>query len=347
MEIIDRIQMKRFKLMTLRASVNAKDEAGGIPYGKHKNLKFGFLFVAVLAFMLLCNIEVKSQTCQVEVIYDMEEWTQKNLCKAVDWLYENFRDFDRECFLIGALGDGNGHYQTFTANKSSDEINGKVKWLFRKDLKFIPDTMSIQRVATVGDRRDEDLALFITALFKSDYPDLRALRVCSVYPFVRYYGGEMKTTGNRDPVCGHTTNYDVELFSLPLAKTVAGYYNFDYDSVVAVSSGGDIGYRGVIKEEKIATEAQKMSFLAGVLLRWHYGGWFPVIFEGSNRVVIDKRHLPSSTIKTCTDILKEFGCENFEDKVECFVFDVSDKIRNFISLVLYELYLKMGVSLIY
>jgi hypothetical protein len=305
-----------------------------------------YIFVLTL-LMLLYNTGVKSQICRANTIYDIEEWTQKQTSEAVVWLYDNFKDFDRECFLIGASGDGNGHYQTFTANKSSDEINGKVKWLFRKDLKFIPDTMSIQRVATVGGVSDGDLALFVIALFKNDYPDLRAFRVLSIYPFVRYYGGEMKTTVNADPVYNNTTDYDIELFSPSLAKTVAGYYNFDYDNILAVSSGGDIGYRGVINSEKIATDAQKMSFLAGVLLRWHYGGWFPVIFEGSNRVVIDKRRLPPNTVKTCIDILKEFGCENFEDKVECLVFDVSDKIRNFISLILYELYLKMGVSFMY
>jgi hypothetical protein len=299
-----------------------------------------FIF-AVALLTLFCNIVVKSQEI---VIYDSEEWTQKELSKKVDWVYDNFKDFDRECFLIGALNDINGHYQTFTANKSSDEIDDKVKWLYRKDLKFIPDTMRCQRITTFPDWRDESLALFITALFKNDYPDLRALRVYSISPFVRYYGGEIKSYENKDPVCNYATKYEVELFSSSLAKTVAGYYNFDYDNVSAISSGGDIGYSGVINREKISTEAQKMSFLAGVFIR--HDGWDKSLDE-SNRSSIKKIHNSLSTTKMCIDILREFGCENVEDqtrfKEEFIVFNASDKIKDLISL-LYDMYTGMSIG---
>jgi DNA-binding transcriptional regulator WhiA len=115
-----------------------------------------------------------------------------------------------------------------------------------------------------------------------------------------------------------------------LAKTVAGYYNFDYDNVSAVSSGGDIGYRGVINKEKIGTDAQKMSFLAGVFLRYgrlknpdgHYSIPIPL----------------HSTAKECVDILKEFGCDNVKEirtkyKEEKIGFNASNKIRDLIMLV--------------
>jgi hypothetical protein len=255
------------------------------------------------------------------------------MIKTADWFYDrfgDFGDFDKECFLTGTLDDNNGHYQTFTANKSSDEINDKVKWLFRKDLKFIPDTMRRHRITAYG-QHDDLLALFITALFKNDYPDLRALRVCSVCPFVRHYGNEIKTAdGNKDPVCNSTTDFDIELFSLSLAKTVAGYYNFDYDNVSAVSSGGDIGYRGVINKEKIRTDAQKMSFLAGVFLR--YGRLKNP--DGSYSIPIPLH----STAKECVDILKEFGCDNVKEirtkyKEEYIVFNASSKIKDLIMLV--------------
>jgi hypothetical protein len=249
------------------------------------------------------------------------------------------------------LDDNNGHHQTFTANKSSDEINDKVKWLFEKDLRFVPDTMRRRRI-TAYEWRSEPLALFVTELFKDDYPDLRALHVCSVYPFVRHYGCELKTVGNDiDPVCTQKYDHYIELFSLSLAKTVAGYYNFDYDNVAAVSSGGDVGYRGAINREKIATEAQKMSFLAGVFIR--HQCFYSHSYLNPNPDPIESRRysipIPNSlsTLSECVDILKEFGCDIVNEiPGKPVVFDASDKVRDFLTLV-HELSGKMFIVIAY
>jgi hypothetical protein len=290
-----------------------------------------FIFILTITLLLLCNTSVKAQS------EHLVEWTQKEMVNAVDWLYDNFEDFDRECFLIGTLDDNNGHYQTFTANKSADDIDYKVKWLFEKDLKFIPDTMRRQRIITYGDK-DIPLALFVTTLFNNDYSDLRALRVCALYPFIRHYGSEVKTTADHeDPVCNHTTNYDIELFSSSLAKTVAGYYNFDYNNVSAVSSGGDIGYWGVINKEKIVTDAQKMSFLSGVCMRY---GWIRDPDDGSRYFIEIPDNLLGTEKEYVVDILKEFGCNNVEEITTKYYpikytigFNASDKIRDLIFLM--------------
>jgi hypothetical protein len=289
------------------------------------------IFIFAIAFMLICNTNIKSQT------QDLAEQTQKKMLETAEWFCDRFGDlgnFDKECFLIGTLlDDNNGHYQTFTANKSIDEIDNKVKWLFRKDFKFVPDTMRRHRITTYGD--DELRALFITTLYKNDYPDLRARKVCSTYPFMRHYGNEIKTPdGSRDSVCNNPKNYDVELLSLSLAKTVAGYYNFDYDNISAISSGGDIGYRGVINKEKITTNAQKMSFLGGVLLRYGCSRW-P---DGSYSINIPL----FNTAKEVADILKEFDCNNVKEiqteynteySEEFINFNASSKITDLIMLV--------------
>jgi hypothetical protein len=284
------------------------------------------IFIFAIALMLLCNTSVKSQ------IQNLEEWTQKEMVKTAEWFcdrFKDFGDFDRECFLTGTLDDNNGHYQTFTANKSVDDIDDKVKWLFRQDLKFVPDTMRRHRITTYG--HNDLLALFVTTLYKKDYPDLQVRRVCSIYPFMRHYGDEIKTTdGNRDPVCNYATDYNVELFSLSLAKTIADYHNFDYDNVSAISSGGDIGYKGVINKEKITTNAQKMSFLAGVFLR--YG-------QSKSPDGVYSIQIPLfSTAKECVDILKESGCDNVKEirtkyKEEFIVFNASSKIIDLIMVI--------------
>ncbi|MDR1583280.1 MAG: hypothetical protein LBS55_08500 [Prevotellaceae bacterium] len=290
-----------------------------------------FVFIFAVALTLLCNISVKSQS------EDLVKRTQEEMVKTVDWFYEHFKDFDRECFLAGTLADKNGYYQTLTANKSSDEINDKVKWLFEKDLKFIPDTMRRLRITTYEWQHDI-LALFVIALFKNDYPDLQALRVYSVYPFIRHYRNEIKTADDKRY---SAKNYDVELFSPSLAKTMAGYYNFDYDNVSAVSSGGDIGHRGVINREKIVTDAQKMSFLAGVLIR--YNCFYPNTWDGISTYSIP---LPNShsTLKESVDILKEFGCDIVKEFPTGGIgYSASDKIRN-LTVLVHDLVFKMAAD---
>jgi hypothetical protein len=300
------------------------------------------IFYLTVALLMLCTVSVKSQQ------EDPAERIQKKMAGIAERLYNRFEGFDRECFLAGTFDDR--HYQTFTANKSGAEINDRVRWLFEKDLKFVPDTMRRLRI-TAYDWYYEAHTQFIIALFKNDYPDLRALRVCSVGPFVRHYGSEVKTAGYKDPVCNSATDYYLELFSSSLAKTMAGYCNFDYDNVAAVSSGGDIGYRGVINKAKIATDAQKMSFLAGVFLRCHFLDPRSINPDDSTRYTIPLRD-SLSTLTACVDILKEFGCENVErmktkykrnNKDEVIVFNASDKVMKLIPFV-YDLYMEVYSS---
>jgi hypothetical protein len=264
------------------------------------------------------------------------ELSQKARADAEAWLYDNFEDFDRECFLIGTLDDDMGHYRTFTANKSMGEVNDEVKRMFEKDYKFTPDTLICQRITAYRDAQDIFLALFITTLFKNDYPDLRMLRVCSPCPPIRHYGSEISNTSiiPKDSVCRE--DYTFELFSSSLAKTVAGYYKFDCDHVSIVSSGGDIGYRGIINRERIATDAQKMSFLAGVLFRYH---GFSKDADGNYSVIIPNS---LSTAKECADILKEFGCNKVK-KIQGkhkIIFRASGKIAN-LTYLLHNLFNKI------
>jgi hypothetical protein len=281
-----------------------------------KMTKFIFILAAVL--MLLCNINVQSQSD------GLIELSQKAMADAADWLYDNFEDFDRECFLTGTMDDDMGHYQTFTANQSIDEVSDKVKGMFEKDYKFIPDTMICRRITAYRDGAyNIFLALFVATLFNNDYPDLRVLRVCSPCPPMRHYGSEIRSASiiPRDSVCRE--DYTFELFSSSLAKTIAGYYKFDYDQASIVSSGGDIGYRGIINRERISTDAQKMSFLAGVLFR--YG--FSKDADGNYSVIIPNS---LSTARACADILKEFGCTKVKKnpRKHKIVFKASDKIEN-------------------
>jgi hypothetical protein len=242
---------------------------------------------------------------------DIIALSQNTAANAVKLLYERIKDFDRECFLIGALDDNIGHYQTFTANRSVDDIDDSVKWMFEKVFKFMPDTMAHQRITTYGnDLWTINLALITVSLFKKDYPDIRALRVCTCtrcYPSRKYYGSEVKSHYDpEDSICRKV--FEIELYSSSLAKVIAGYYDFDYEKrlLPVISSGGDVGYRGIINKKKISTQAQKLSFLAGVFMR--YGCSNTVNgFSGYHKIPVFNS-LSLATV--CSAILKETGCEH-------------------------------------
>lgn len=256
---------------------------------------------------LLCNMSAKSQI-QVVTHDDLVARDKIMFTDAVDWIYENYPDFDRECFLIGTLDDDKGHYQTFTANKSIQEINEDVKWMFENATKFMPDTMACQRITTYK-RGNINLPLFVVSLFKKDYPDLCALRVCTPDPDSRrYYGSEVKSVYDLEDMVCHK-HFDIELFSSSLVKTVADYYNFDCEKAPLriISSGGDIGYRGVINKEKIQTEAQKVSFLIGFFMRYEQLRLEP---ENDYYSILIPNSL--SAAKVCTDILREFSCKQVD-----------------------------------
>jgi hypothetical protein len=270
----------------------------------------------ILVLFLFSNISVISQK-KLLTDNNLIALSQSSVKNAVNLLYEGIKDFDRECFLIGTFDDDMEHYQTFTANKSVNDINDSVKCMFKNRLEFIPDTMAYQRITTYKrDMDNENLALLAVALFKKDYPDMRALRVCeaSCCPERKHYGSEIRSFYDpEDSVCRWNPNdklsgpaCEIVLYSSALTKVTAGFFNFGTLPHV-ISSGGDIGYRGFIKKEKLSTKERKISFLTGVLMRYghidndDYPGTYSILIRNSN-----------STAALCCDILKEMGCEHVE-----------------------------------
>jgi hypothetical protein len=299
--------MKSFKYMSLRANESAMEgEAKGISQRGHKKR----LFLLSVALSFSCVISAK----MTDTLYSHEDYvalSQKWVSDAVNYLYANVKDFDREWFFIGAFDDDMEHYQTFTANKSINDVNDSIKRMFNNDLEFTPDTMAYQRITTYNSH--VDLALLIVALFKEDYPDMRALRVCNICcPARKHYGSEIKSHYDpEDSVCNLTNSaikskrpYEITIYSASLAKRIADFFIFENTLPYVVSSGGDTGYRGVIKRNKLSTKEQKMSFLLGILMRYGY-----IDNEGSDTysIVI---HNSNSMATLCCDILKEIRCKH-------------------------------------
>ncbi|MDR0603177.1 MAG: hypothetical protein LBG80_02595, partial [Bacteroidales bacterium] len=145
----------------------------------------------------------------------------------------------------------------------------------------------------------------------------RALRVCTCthcYPPLRnLYGSEIKSHYDpEDSICKKTP-FKIELYSSSLAQITASYYDFDYKKrlLPVTSSGGDIAYRGVLNKEKISTQAQKLSFLAGVFMRYGCG----TVNYYNYRVIPVSNSLSLAAV--CSEILKETGCEHVDyiDKI--------------------------------
>jgi hypothetical protein len=276
------------------------------------------LFFSTLVLYLLCNPGVRSQDTISRI--DLVALSRKSVESAAKMLREEVKDFDRKCFLLGTMDDNMGHYQTFTANKSLDDVDESVKWIFDKEAAFMPDTMAYRRIttyATLGNGSWHiDLAQLAVSLFGDDYADLRALRVCNrCCPTQRHYGSEIESIYDpEDPICKGNPEaptqppYEIELYSSSLAKEMACYYHFDYEKpqLPVVSSGGDIGYRGVINRDKIATEAQKLSFLTGVFMRYGCGRVNDQYGSGCYSICIPNS---LSAAAVCAEILREMGCE--------------------------------------
>jgi hypothetical protein len=283
---------------------------------------------------------ISAKTADTLSLNDLTVLSQKSVADAKDALYENVKGFDRECFLIGTFDDNMGHYQTFTANKSIDDVNDSIKWMFGNCLEFIPDTMAYQRITTFSrDMSNQNLALLVVALFKDDYPDMRALRVCDICCQGRkHYGSEIKSFyDSEDSVCKRDPKdvvsmppYEIVIYSSTLAKITADFFSFDTSPYV-ISSGGDISYRGVIKKNKMSTKEQKMSFLLGILMRYSCS-YNCICDENSNIYSIVIRN-SNSIAALCYDILKEMDCEHvaYVDLLpigQQIVFTPSAEVRN-------------------
>jgi hypothetical protein len=242
-----------------------------------------YLFFLTLLLSLLCSTDAKSQNKPRKPLLTFNDFIalSQNAAKdAAGLLYNEVKDFDKECFLTGTM--------------DLDTINSANSECFC-------DTMAYQRVITYRYKMhnmDIDIALIVVSLFKSDHPDLRALRVCTrCCPPQRYYSSEVLSHFDpKDPICEGDPDtaikmsaFQIELYSSSLAKITAGYY-----------------HNSVINKEKIATRAQKLSFLAGVFMR--YGCYEINNGNGPRRCRISIRNSPS-TAAVCFEILKELDCE--------------------------------------
>jgi hypothetical protein len=275
-----------------------------------KMKKIFFLLTIALSFSGIISAKT------ADTLYHHKEYvvlSQKWVSDAKDSIYANVKGFDRECFLIGTFDDDMEHYQTFTSNKSVDDIDDSVKWMFNNKV-FTPDTMAYQRITTYkNDMSNEDLALLTVALFKKDYPDMRALRVCHFCcPATKHYGSEIKSHYDpEDSVCNLNNTairskrpYEIAIYSATLAKKITDFFIFENTLPYIVSSGGDIGYRGVIKRNKLSTKGQQMSFLLGVLLRY---GCIENKDSDTYSILI---HNSNNMATLCCHILKEIGCKH-------------------------------------
>jgi hypothetical protein len=219
--------------------------------------------------------------------------------------YRAIDGFDKECFLTGTLDDYFGHIQAFTENKSSN---------------LDSDTMRYRCVTTY--RRDDEAALLVESLFSKDYSDIQIFRTCTETNSHQKYYHKLSEAPCESGM--------IELFSPSLVKITAGYFIFD--SVNKVNNGAP-AYIGVIDKDKLQTEVQKLSYIAGVLYRY---GIRKESETGKNTYRISN---PCSAyaIKACHAFLNDLGC-NYVKLVESTViqFTPAAKLQRIIDVVMQE-----------
>jgi hypothetical protein len=217
-------------------------------------------------------------------------------------------NFDKESFLIGTLDDYMGREHRLTCNILSDtailSLPDEEKRVIAKGVGNAYQKVDAYR------QGERVVALLIDSLFRSEYPDLAIV----------------------DESEGTTT-----LYSAALRRTISGYYSYKPRGYVF----GDTLYLGYIRRDRLKTEAQKISFLAGVFLR-----------DGLKTVKVsqflqDEKNesrrlsgvdsaadiyclsLPNSTSKAwvCEMLLVEMGCKYVDYVVKSSNIPVSHQVR--------------------
>ena len=155
-------------------------------------------------------------------------------------------------------------------------------------------------------KEETKLVALIDSLFKSEYKDLR-------------------TTNNGAP-------NGIRIFSKSLSTVINDYFKYE-PSFMGRTVEGDTIYMGSLKSEKLITDLQKLSFIAGVYLR----------FGGKTEANEYYFSMPNSLSKSkiCAELLIKFKCTDVKyiTKKERFpvanfiLFEPSKRIEEFIKIV--------------
>jgi hypothetical protein len=196
-------------------------------------------------------------------------------------------NFDKESFLIGTLDDYLGRQQIFTFGRDSSLIKNYLLSVFlsedrplgiEEDLRMLKESAKRSNYDQYIDGYfpvEKNLALLTDSLFRSEFPDLRMVD----------NGGEGKC---------------IKLYSAVLSKIIDSYFEYKPSNTKTIFL--DTVFVGYHKAERLQTEKQKLSFLAGAFLRNGYKtaseGWY---LSMPNSV---------SKAKLCAELLKELNCKN-------------------------------------
>ncbi|MDR1583623.1 MAG: hypothetical protein LBS55_10285 [Prevotellaceae bacterium] len=185
--------------------------------------------------------------------------------------------------MIGTLNDYHGHPQTFTVGRDSSLImkmlkdSAVVESLNADNIDVMKNADAQYQFIDGYSPNEKNLALLIQSLLGDNFSDLYMI------------------DGNKGII---------RLHSASLSEIINNYY--DYTDKGGKTVFLDIVYRGSLKPEKLQTISQKLSFLAGAMLRDGYQseseGYH---FSMPNSV---------SKAKLCSELLLEFKCNNIVHK---------------------------------